>query len=97
MMAEGYNNHDGRYILAESGKMRDPTTEQILEEEDEMRDNSNIMGNSSTNVISDRKKAEQQQLKPKPNTLIPKPLPIVKPIQTSKSALTANTPQPRAS
>lgn len=58
LMGDAYNNNDGRYILAESGKMHDPTTEQIDEEEDEMKETSNLMGNSTSNVASERKKLE---------------------------------------
>lgn len=58
LMGEPYNHNDGRYILAESGKMHDPTTEQIDEEEDEMKETSNLMGNSTSNVASERKKIE---------------------------------------
>jgi hypothetical protein len=56
LVGEGYN--DGRFILAESGKMHDPTNEQIDEEEDEMKETSNLMGNSTSNVASERKKLE---------------------------------------
>ena len=87
LVGEGYSNHDSRFILAESGKMHDPTNEQIDEEEDEMKETSNLMGNSSSNIASDRKKADPQQLKPKVNNLIPKPLPSVKPISISKSGV----------
>jgi|LauGreDrversion4_2_1035121.scaffolds.fasta_scaffold259842_1 hypothetical protein len=54
-MNSNYTNHmpdsyssDSRFILAESSKAHDPTTEQIDEEEDEMKETSNIMGNSTT-------------------------------------------------
>ena len=55
LIGESYGN-DSRYILAESGKLIDPTSEQIDEEEDELKETSNLMGNSTTLVVSDRKK-----------------------------------------
>ena len=58
LMGDAYSHNDGHYILAESGKMHDPTTEQIDEEEDEMKETSNLMGNSTSNVASERKKLE---------------------------------------
>ena len=67
----GYNNLMGeaaslesRFILAESGKIHDPTTEQIDEEEDEMKETSNLYGNSTSQLISDRKKIENELSKP---------------------------------
>jgi len=55
-----------------------------------MKETSNIMGNSTTQVLSDRKKTEIEKPKPKTNNLIPKPQ--VKPIQPSKSALSGPLP-----
>jgi hypothetical protein len=65
----GYNNLmgegvDSRFILAESGKIHDPTTEQIDEEEDEMKETSNLYGNSTSLIVSDRKKIETELSKP---------------------------------
>ena len=72
MMADGYGS-DSRFILAESGKMHDPTTEQIDEEEDEMKETSNLMGNSTTQVISERRKIDIEKPKSKTNNQLPKP------------------------
>lgn len=80
-MGDGRSTAESHYILAESGKMIDPTTEQIDEEEDEMRETSHLMGNSTSQVVSDRKKVvEVEKPKPKTNNLIPKPIANLKPI-----------------
>jgi hypothetical protein len=89
LMADGYSS-DSRYILAESGKIHDPTTEQIDEEEDEMKETSNIIGNSTTQVLSESKKIDYEKPVPKTNNLLPKPQ--AKPIQPSKSAMNGPLP-----
>jgi hypothetical protein len=38
---------DNRYILAESGKLHDHHSDKIVEEEDELKETSNIYGSSS--------------------------------------------------
>jgi hypothetical protein len=80
LMGEG-GTLDSRFILAESGKIHDPTTEQIDEEEDEMKETSNLYGNSTSQLVSDRKKIENELSKPpKPFNQATKILPSVKPI-----------------
>ena len=80
LMGEG-GTLDSRFILAESGKIHDPTTEQIDEEEDEMKETSNLYGNSTSQLVSDRKKIETELSKPpKPINQATKILPSVKPI-----------------
>lgn len=51
---KGTFNNDNRYIIAESGKVYEATTDRIDEEEDEMKETSNLMGNSTSNVVSER-------------------------------------------
>lgn len=53
-----------------------------------MKETSNIYGNSASQLVSDRIKVETELSKPpKPNNQASKILPSVKPIFTSKSAL----------